>query len=254
MISTLGKPLQWQSEKDTNSLILKKNELHLWWLPLELGAEQQKIAHTLLNQRQLDKYKRRATPQLQHAYLASRYHLLTLLAAYQNCKPHEIELSYSRLNKPFIDSKTKQDSLQFNFTDTSANDISYGLYAFCWNRQVGVDLEALNRSGDFARIAKRRFTPPELEYVSQDNGELDTHKCLAIWTRKEAYGKATGKGINFQMNERNLRGHNPHEHEFNDSKEDWRLIQVQPDNDFIGCVVHETHQPLTIKAFNSLPF
>jgi len=75
---------------------------------------------------------------------------------------------------------------------------------------------------------------------------------LAIWTRKEAYGKATGAGVNFQMNQRNLQGQSGFEFNFNDEKQDWRLHQIQPNRDFIACVVHESHQPLPIKAFTRL--
>ena len=77
---------------------------------------------------------------------------------------------------------------------------------------------------------------------------------MAIWTRKEAYGKAIGKGINFQMNQRNLVNEDfkksPFHYNFNDGEEDWRLLQIQPDPRFIATVVHQSHQELLIKAFN----
>jgi len=255
MTIKLGIAPTWQAIKDVKSLHLKKEELHLWWLPLQLEEHQKNFAYSLLNEQQLNKYKRRSTSELQHAYLAGRFYLFTLLGAYQKCKPSEIKLSYSRLNKPYIDNKNKtgfQDSLEFNFTDTNIDGQSYALYAFSWNHQVGVDLEALERSADFTKIARRRFTPQELNYVTNASGELDPHKCLSIWTRKEAYGKATGAGINFQMNQRNLQGELDFEFLFNDGAHDWRLQQIQPTKDFIASIVHESHQPLSIKAFTLL--
>ena len=255
MINQLGIIPTWQKQHQLSELCLKKDELHLWWLPLHLEDEQKEFTYSLLNQRQLDKYHRRAHPQLQSAYLAGRYYLLTLLGAYKKCKPAEIKLNYSRLNKPSLDMGSpvrEAEAIEFNFTDTTANNQSYGLFAFCLNNSVGVDIEAMSRTSNFSKIANRRFTEQELAYVKEASGELNPQKCLAIWTRKEAYGKATGKGINFQMNERNLISAEDHEYHFNDEQKDWRLLQIQPEKDFIACVVHETHQPLSIKAFKLL--
>ena len=256
MTKELGIAPKWQAIDNLNSLFLGKEELHLWWLPLQLEEHQRNTAYSLLNKRQLNKYERRSNPELQHAYLASRYYLFTLLAAYQKCNPKDIKLRYSRLNKPYIDSHANtdsQDTLEFNFTDTNIDQKSYALYAFSWNRQVGIDIEALERSANFKQIAERRFTTQELDFATHASGEIDPQKCLSIWTRKEAYGKATGKGINFEMNKRNLvngdSNKNPFYYNFNDGNSDWRLLQIQPTPNFIACVVHEGHQPLSIKTF-----
>jgi len=254
MINQIGIIPKWHTLQDLKTLNLKPEELHLWWSPLTLNSQQKSVAYSLLNERQLEKYHRRATPELQNSYLAGRYHLFTLLAAYLNCQPNQIKLQYNRLNKPFLAKKLQSEpplSLEFNFTDTNLNGQSFALYAFCWNNQVGVDLEARKRAGDLEKIARRRFSKTELDFVSSEPGSLDPEKCLAIWTRKEAYGKARGIGINFQMNQRNLVGESDYDFTFSDEKHNWRLVQIQPNEDFIACVVHENHAPLSIKAFKS---
>jgi len=68
MINQLGIVPAWQAIKSLDSLHLKKEELHLWWLPLQLEEHQKNIAYSLLNEQQLNKYKRRSTPELQQAY------------------------------------------------------------------------------------------------------------------------------------------------------------------------------------------
>jgi len=59
------------------------------------------------------------------------------------------------------------------------------------------------------------------------------------------------------MNQRNLHQHNAQgqsdfEFGFNDGKQDWRLLQIQPNTELIACVVHESHHPLSIKTFTRL--
>jgi len=254
MSKKLGLSLDWQADHNDNTLTLADNEIHIWWLSLlSLSDEQMSLTHGLLNDRQKDKYKRRSTTQLQHAYLAGRYYLYKLLASYTDCQPHEIELNYNRLNKPSLKtSHSDDDHIEFNFTDTSVKNEIFGLFAFCRNKAVGVDLESLSRSGtNIAKIAKRRFTTQELDYVQDAQGNINKHKSLAIWTRKEAYGKAIGQGINFQMNERNLVGDQHCQYGFSDHQQQWQLYQIQPTENFIASVVHAGAQPLLIKAFNS---
>lgn len=244
----LGENFNWNDASLQAFPHLDADELHLWWLPLELDQAQIRPALDLLSDIQRDKYHRRASDQLKQNYLAGRYYLLNLLAAYTQQLPSEVLLSYSRLNKPSLSDPSL--AVEFNFTDTDG----YGVFAFSLGRQVGVDIESRARKINFKAIADRRFTQQELEFVYQ-NGKVNTERCLAIWTRKEAYGKATGLGINFKMNQRNLYSHNNdvHQHKFRDSDgELWRCLQVQLGDQFIASVVHQQHRELTVKTFKSL--
>ena len=245
----LGLSLQWQGAVIESFPSLADDELHIWWLPLKLDQAQSTVALNLLSDLQRDKYQRRAASKLKKNYLAGRYFLLHLLGAYTAQAPQQIKLSYSRLNKPSLSDSSLE--VEFNFTDTQG----YGVFAFSKRRQVGIDIESSSRKINFKGIADRRFTKQELDFVYQ-NAELNPQRCLSIWTRKEAYGKATGMGINFQMNQRNLyqaSTDNSYEYKFEDDNETkWRCLQLQLGDQFISSVVHEGHQQLKLKAFKSL--
>lgn len=250
MTEKFGKNLSWNEGSIDSFPQLNEDDLHLWWLPLQLDGAQAEKALSLLSDIQRDKYHRRATPQLQKIYLAGRYYLLNLLGAYTSLAASDVLLSYSRLNKPSLSDPSL--GVEFNFTDTEG----YGVFAFSKFRQVGIDIESRNREINLKAIAERRFTPTELDFVYQ-NGQLNRQRCLGIWTRKEAFGKATGRGINFQMNQRNLYdggdGGDAHECKFQDDDgTNWRCLQLQLGDKFISSVVHEEHQELTLKAFKSL--
>ena len=254
---------------------LDNTQLHLWQVPLTLDAEQHEHALRLLNDHQREKYLRRREPAQQQAYLAGRYYLFSLLSFYLALPIEQVKLGYSRLNKPRL--LNAHIDLQFNYTDTRLDQSNVGLFAFCLNAEIGVDLEARARVARFDQIAKRRFTANELAYVTasvttdiashgdanseaptseslQEQRAFDPERCLAIWTRKEAYGKATGKGINFAMNEQNLVSANePYALNFTDgSNSDWRLNQIEIGKDLIACVVHSGHEKLNLKAFSLL--
>lgn len=269
MIDTLAIKPNWSAVRLANAPALEKGDLHLWCLPLTLNDDQADQAEGWLSDAQRDKYSRRNTPELKHAYLAGRYFLLRLLGHYSNCDPAHVELSYTRLNKPYLRDNTSH--IHFNFTDTTLRAQSkhdtrlpveaVGLYAFSCCAEVGVDVEHLSRRSDFKQIVEKRFTKAEQTFVTKQNGEIDPELFLGIWTRKEASGKATGQGINFQMNQRNLinsvnkdasQGNHAHLNYVDEEQRAWRLIQLHLENNLIGCVVHAGHQPLSIKAFNRL--
>ncbi len=250
MKEKLGQQVNWNDASLKAFPELNDDELHLWWLPLQLTEPQSKLALNILSDIQRDKYHRRTSPELKQTYLAGRYYLLNLLAAYNKQAPNEVLLSYSRLNKPSLSDKSH--GLEFNFTDTQG----YGVFVFSKFRHVGVDIENRFREINFKAIADRRFTVQELEFVYQ-NGELNHERCLSIWTRKEAYGKATGMGINFQMNQQNLfsgdsDGKSRYEYDFQDRDgTDWRCLQLEFGDHFIASVVHQEHLRLRLRAYKS---
>ena len=64
--------------------------------------------------------------------------------------------------------------------------------AFASGADVGIDIERLDRVVKPLDIAKRYFTPRELESLQETPEETRTTAFLAGWTRKEAIVKARG--------------------------------------------------------------
>jgi len=260
MIDKLALIPQWQIAKEGEIPELQHNEVHLWHLPLELDQQQQERALSFLSDIQHDRYARRRTEH-KASYLAGRYYLLTILAAYSRCKPEQVLLSYTRMNKPFLTDTSAE--LYFNFTDTrfsidgarrnKGEQTSAGLFAFSRAGELGVDIEALSRRSNFKAIVESRFSKAEQQLVTETDGRINPELFLAIWTRKEASGKATGQGINFKMNERELiQGHQAQLNYVDEKQQPWRLTQLRLNKELIGCVAHAGHQDLPIKAFNCL--
>lgn len=263
MIEQIGTPLDWKSATTQDFPTLKSDDLHLWWLPLTLGKQESDAALTLLSDIQRDKYHRRMTPELKQAYLAGRYYLLTLLGLYTDCSADHVELSYSRLNKPYL--SHKEINLEFNFTDTQYQNDHFGLFGFARAKAVGVDIESRHRKIELRKLIDRRFTQNERNYIIQADNAINKTRGLSVWTRKEAYGKATGQGINFQMNEQNLIGLvktpaeqqqaslKPYNFEDKDAQK-WRCLTVNLGDNFVASCVHAGHDALSLSAFNSLNF
>jgi 4'-phosphopantetheinyl transferase len=69
------------------------------------------------------------------------------------------------------------------------------LYAVTEGRRIGVDVEHVR--GDFASedIARRFFSPFEVDVLFEVPDDERVAAFFRCWTRKEAYIKATGRGM-----------------------------------------------------------
>ena len=57
---------------------------------------------------------------------------------------------------------------------------------------IGLDIEPLNRHPQWQKVVRRWFTPSEQRWLLANNSHED---FLRVWTLKEAWLKATGRGI-----------------------------------------------------------
>lgn len=102
----------------------------------------------------------------------------------QNIPPDAI-LSQTVLGKPYL---RDWPGVQFNLSHSGA----YGVCAIS-NAPVGVDIEMIRPLRQ--DVAKRFFTKVEQEYLSA----RPTEDFFRLWTRKESFTKAIGKGLTLPM-------------------------------------------------------
>lgn len=92
-------------------------------------------------------------------------------------------IGYTAYGKPYL---LGQDQIHYNLSHS-------GVYAACVisDSPCGVDIQHVDRMRE--RIAARYYSLSEREYVE---GSADTaYAFTKIWTMRESYGKAMGKGL-----------------------------------------------------------
>lgn len=184
----------WQ--KPLNSLSLANNQAHVWFANLDLPAAEIERLATLLSPDEVVRANKFKFARDKKRFIAARGILRELLANYLQITANKIEFRYSDRGKP--DLVTSLDrSLQFNLSHSQ----NYALYAFTYNRRIGVDLEYLRSIEDAAKIAKRFFSPTESELINSLTADKQKRVFLQLWTAKEAYLKATGVGLAGSLNE-----------------------------------------------------
>ncbi|GJL53498.1 MAG: hypothetical protein NPIRA02_06300 [Nitrospirales bacterium] len=143
--------------------------------------------------------------------------------------------------KPFLSQPSQNPPLLFNLSHTQ----HFALYAFSRNREVGIDLEYVHRKLSYQSLIKRICSEHEQAVIAPLPLPEQQPTLLACWTRKEAYVKATGKGLSFPLQDitvtlppttptalLNVSGHDQEPLR-------WTMHDIQVDRDHVAALVVE---------------
>lgn len=125
-------------------------------------------------------------------FLAGRATLRLLLAEYLDCAPLELEFLYGPYGKPSV----RRSELSFNVSHSGRA----ALFAFAPGFEVGIDVELERReTKDDERVAARFFSAREFATMRAQPQDARPRAFLRCWTRKEAYVKARGDGLQLPL-------------------------------------------------------
>lgn len=161
---------------------LPAGELHLWHADLDLGAPDASVLSADERERAA-RMQGRAAPR----FVRSREILRRLLAAYTGEDAAALNVEVAGEGKP----RLHGFDVRFNI----AHSGNVWLAAFARGRDVGVDVERLDRDVDRDRVAQRIFAPREVETIRRLHGDAKTRAFFRCWTVREAIVKARGEGM-----------------------------------------------------------
>ncbi|MBT58862.1 MAG: hypothetical protein CL393_04955 [Acidiferrobacteraceae bacterium] len=211
---------------------LSQEEIHLWDINLATTPEVTNLLSTSLSSKELE-YAHRRPEKLRSRYIASKGYLRHLLGKYLGIPPGEIRYIFGELGKPALSPEFKS-GLSFNLSDCG----NKGLLAVAYGREIGVDLEQLPRNVNERAIAQKLFSPSEANALNAAEAEKLNESFLACWTRKEAWGKAIGRGIHYPMKNTPLCNQlSEPELQYCFANDNWLLRQFRPDSHSVACLV-----------------
>ncbi|OMO82265.1 4'-phosphopantetheinyl transferase superfamily [Corchorus capsularis] len=178
-------------------------ETHLWYI---LPDEVKRVAllkqySELLSPCERENVNRMGGDQLKKRALLARALVRTTIARYQtNCEmnPRSLKFRKNIYGKPEVEWQTEDNfippPLHFNISHTSSM-IACGVTV---NVPIGIDVEEKQRriKNNVIAFARRYFSPYEVELLTAiSDPEIQRQEFIKLWTLKEAYVKALGKGF-----------------------------------------------------------
>jgi 4'-phosphopantetheinyl transferase len=146
-------------------------------------------------------------------YIVVRGWLRALLGAYTDTEPGTLEFVDGSHGKPMLAGAAGPGGIRFNVSHSGGR----ALFAFARDRNVGVDVEKMGNAFSGEGISDRFFAPREAASIRSFDGSRRQEVFFSYWTLKEAYMKASGRGLSLPM------------HRFEVALDPPRVVHVQGD-------------------------
>jgi len=169
-------------------------------------------------------------------FIVARGTLRTLLGLYLHQSPAGIALCKGPNGKPQLCAGAAELPLKFNLSHSNG----LALYVFARQQEVGIDLEKIQPDFAATDVAERFFSVREQKELRALPAELRAEGFFHCWTRKEAYLKARGDGLQTPLAgfDVTLTPDQPAKLNSTDS-ERWTLNSFIPAPDFVAATVAE---------------
>ena len=173
-------------------------QIHLWQYPIDEPADAPRLvrAIALLDDTERRRHAAFHIEKPRTEYALSHAILRLALSEYASVSPQDWRFVAGPWGKPEIVSPALQTPLWFNLAHTNG----FTACAVGRDRDLGVDVENVNRTTSYQDLARRFFAPQEYEYLENLPLGLQREAFFRIWTLKEAYIKAEGKGLSIPLN------------------------------------------------------
>jgi len=169
----------------------RTDEVHVWRVALALDREQLSAAAALLSRDERDRSSGFRSETLRSRWIAAHGALRVILAAYTGTAPGALCFMTGPAGKP----KLAAAGPSFNLTHTE----HLAFIAITAGGLVGIDAEIIHPAFPWEGIGRSFFAPDEVRAICHLAPELRTRAFYACWTRKEAYLKALGVGLQLAL-------------------------------------------------------
>jgi 4'-phosphopantetheinyl transferase len=217
---------------------LGAGEVHVWAQALDQPPERVVEFVSVLPAEERARVNRFHFERDRSRYGVARGWLRRTLGSYVGQKADGMEFEYGARGKPRLAPRSVTNPVHFNL----AHSGGLALLAVTRVAEVGVDVERVRTLKDAEGIADRFFSKRESAGLKALAAEQQPEAFFNLWTRKEAWLKATGEGIAESLSavEVSFLAGEPAEvvSLFGDAAAggDWSLLQIAPARGFIGAV------------------
>ena len=165
--------------------------------------------------------------------------LRCVLSKYLGSAPENIRFDYTSFGKPRLRINPEEPLLNFNVSHSNR----WAVFAIGKNRKIGIDVEHIRADLDVLGISRRFFSPQEADLIGSAPKDKRQRLFYKIWVRKEAYAKATGKGLSMPLSRFAvpLGSHTPVI--LDNDKDLWLFHSISIDPDYASALV--TTPPVT---------
>ena len=208
---------------------MQYNFVDVWYGQL---TDKPSSLHPILSEEERQKAESFKLPVMRQRYIAVRTELRKTLATYLDVEPAQLSFQIGAHGKPHL----ADDSLHFNISHTA----DHLIIAVSNIANIGVDIEIIKPRTGIDNLAARCFSSAELCTWHELPTKRKLEAFYRVWTKKEAFVKAVGRGIALGLEYCEMDIHTGGQlqripSEFGQAA-DWRLIELPLGNEQMAAL------------------
>jgi 4'-phosphopantetheinyl transferase len=122
-------------------------------------------------------------------FITRKWFYRQVLGKYCDLAPRTLEFSETKYGKPFLQPGQNRNGISFSCS--SSQDIA--VIGIIKDSELGIDVEFVQKNIILRQVSEQIFTRQEQSQI--ENSENGFQLFFELWTKKEAFAKASGKGI-----------------------------------------------------------
>lgn len=169
-------------------ILLEENQVHIWYINLEKSKNWIESKFSILDWNEKGKVMSFKYEDDRLRCMAGRIFTKVLASQYLKVSEKEFSIEVTEFGKPYLNfKKLSHTHMEYNLSHSG----KYLAIAFSYDRFLGIDIQEMEDLPDYCEVAQNCFHNLEYEAIfnSKERGTF-----YDIWTGKEAYIKAVGKG------------------------------------------------------------
>jgi 4'-phosphopantetheinyl transferase len=227
-----------------------KNEIHVWHAALDREQSVLEQLVVTLSQEEKARADRCHFVRDRNRFVVARGLLRELLSKYLHQSPADLDFSYGQHGKPSLSLANSSKNLCFNLSHSSG----LAVYAVSRERNLGIDVELVRSDFVTDDIAKRYFSIQELNILHSLSPETKSEGFYNCWTRKEAYLKVRGMGLQIPLDNFSVTVPTDRPAQFLRGVEScWHLASYHPVEGYVAAVAYDGF-PCPIKYLSVDPY
>jgi 4'-phosphopantetheinyl transferase len=173
------------------ALTFQPGEVHVWRVELDQPEYRVEEFRATLAGDEIERAGRFHFERHRKHFLVGRGFLRHVISRYLETEAAALQFSYGPFGKPSLNGAHKDTRLLFNMSHSH----EVALLAVAEARELGVDVEHIRADFATEEIARRFFSPREIETFNALAEKDQVAAFFRCWARKEAYIKAIGRGL-----------------------------------------------------------
>ncbi len=169
--------------------MLTANEIHCSYVNMNRIMVPMKIRLSCLSESEKKHAEKFHRPEDNEHYITRRWFYRQVLAKYSDVPPEALQFVENNYGKPNLQSGQNREGISFSCSSSA----DMAAIALVKDREIGIDIEFIQQNLKISQVSGQIFTRQEQELI--ENSGNSAQVFFELWTKKEAFAKAAGKGL-----------------------------------------------------------